>query len=76
MGVTVFGVGIGSGYDKSEINQIASDPDSTYAFEFTQFDVLSSVLSGRVTEQACKVPGSLPVSLQMLICFLTIKVFY
>ena len=70
MGVTVFGVGVGSRYDKTEINQIASDPDSTYAFEFTQFDELSSVLSGRVTEQACKEPAPLSVSLQILLCFL------
>ena len=66
MGVAVFGVGVGSGFHKSEINQIASDPDSTYAFEFTQFDELSFVLRNRVTAQACEVPAQLPVG---SVCF-------
>ena len=68
MGVTVFGVGVGTGYDQSEINQIASDPDSTYAFEFTQFNSLSSVLRDRVAAQACEVPAQLPVSFSLFVC--------
>ena len=68
MGVTVFGVGVGSGYNQLEINQIASDPDSKYAFEFTQFDSLSSVLRDRVAAQACKVPAQLPVGFSLFVC--------
>ena len=58
----MFGVGIGSGFVESEINEIASDPDSTYAFEFSQFDALSAILRDRVATQACEVPAVVPVS--------------
>ena len=60
--MTVFGVGIGSNFNAAEVNEIASDPDATYAFELTQFSELVSVLQDAIVDQACSVPADIPVS--------------
>ncbi|XP_076802484.1 uncharacterized protein LOC143446634 [Clavelina lepadiformis] len=59
-GITVFGVGVGSGYVEDEIHAIASDPDSDYAFGLSQFDQLVTILEDRVSVQACKIPTVFP----------------
>ena len=59
--MTVFGVGVGSGYDRAEINEIASDPDAAYAYEISQFSALATVLRDRVSEQACTAAAQIPV---------------
>ncbi|CAK8678126.1 unnamed protein product [Clavelina lepadiformis] len=59
-GVTVFGVGVGSGFVENEIREIASDPDSDYAFGLSQFDQLVNILKDRVSVQACKIPALIP----------------
>ncbi|XP_002129255.2 uncharacterized protein LOC100186070 [Ciona intestinalis] len=60
-GITVFGVGIGSGIDIAEVNEIASNPDSRYAFELTGFNLLN-VLSQRLTDESCLATASVPDS--------------
>ena len=64
--MTVFGVGVGSGFVETEVNTIASDPDSIYAYSLTEFSTLSSVLRDAVADQACSVPAVIPVSTQSL----------
>ncbi|CAK8678124.1 unnamed protein product [Clavelina lepadiformis] len=59
-GVTVFGVGVGNGFVENEIREIASDPDSDYAFGLSQFDQLVTILKDRVSVQACKIPIVVP----------------
>jgi len=57
------GVGIGSGIDESEINEIANDPDSAHAFNLRDFGELLSVLKKTLSERACRVPVPIPVNI-------------
>jgi len=59
-GITVFGVGIANA-DNGQINEIANDPDSEYAYNLDNFDELREALEGRLARQACNVPAVLPV---------------
>jgi len=61
-GVTVFGVGIGRGFKKSEVDVIASDPDATYAYSLSEFSSLSSLLRDAVAHQACSVSAKIEVN--------------
>ena len=54
-------MGVGDGFYKREINQIATDPDSTYAFALDDFEKLSSVLKDKLAERACTVIAEVPV---------------
>ena len=62
-GVTVFGVGVGSGFNKDEVDEIASIPKSAYAFALNDFLALSAVLQDSLINQACYVPAVVPVKL-------------
>ena len=61
-GVTVFGVGVGSGFNENEVKEIASDPDSTYAFALANFLALTAVLQDALINQACLVSTVVPVT--------------
>jgi len=65
-GIRVFGVGVGSGIDESEINEIANDPDSVHAFTLQDFSQLLSVLKKSLSESACKVSAPIPVNIILL----------
>lgn len=43
LGVTVFAIGIGSGVDKIEIQNIASDPNERHAFQVDDFSSLETI---------------------------------
>lgn len=62
MGVNVLAVGVGFGINRDEINEIASDPDSENAFEFSDFNSLLTILVNRIHELSCDISAPLPVS--------------
>ncbi|CAK8678123.1 unnamed protein product [Clavelina lepadiformis] len=53
------------GYVKNEIREIASDPDSDYAFGLSQFDQLVTILKERVSVQAYKIPAVVPDDIEV-----------
>ncbi|XP_076799831.1 uncharacterized protein LOC143444923 [Clavelina lepadiformis] len=58
-GITVFAVGVGHGIKFEEINLIASNPDSTYAYKLSQFNTLLPILQRVLTEQTCTASATL-----------------
>lgn len=56
-GIILMAVGVGD-YDKKEINDIASDPDSEHVFTVADFDQLSTIVK-QITKTACS--GKAPV---------------
>jgi len=56
-GIILMAVGVGN-YDKKEINDVATDPDSEHVFTVSDFDKLSSIVK-QVTKIACS--GKPPV---------------
>ncbi|XP_076803428.1 uncharacterized protein LOC143447287 isoform X2 [Clavelina lepadiformis] len=61
-GITVFAIGIGSGIDQNEINEIASDPDSQHAYTVADFSSLITYLKNTLLQQACTVSAAIPDS--------------
>ena len=51
-GCTVFSVGIGNKYDKKQLQDIATDPDSQHVLD-ADFDALDSIID-KIVEIACK----------------------
>ncbi|XP_076472602.1 hemicentin-1-like [Babylonia areolata] len=51
-GITLFSIGIGSGIPLSELNEIATDPDSDHVFSVSSFSALSGITSA-FQAQAC-----------------------
>ena len=51
-GCTVFSVGIGNEYDKKQLQDIATDPDSQHVLD-ADFDALDSIID-KIVEIACK----------------------
>ncbi|KAL8577058.1 hypothetical protein ACOMHN_049918 [Nucella lapillus] len=51
-GITLFSIGIGSFIPLSELNEIATDPDSDYVFSVSSFSALSGIKSAFQTK-AC-----------------------
>ena len=51
-GITVLAVGVGHGIRKSELNAMATDPDSTHVYTADNFDALGS-LQGLLSDKAC-----------------------
>ena len=51
-GITLFSIGIGSGIPMSELNEIATDPDSDHVFAVSSFSALDSIKSS-FQAQAC-----------------------
>ena len=49
----VFAVGVGHGVDKTELNAIATDPDSTHVLTVQNFQQLSKITAS-LNSQACK----------------------
>ena len=48
----VFAVGVGSGVDKSELNAIATDPDSTHVLTVKDFNQLTQI-TAQLNTKAC-----------------------
>ncbi|WAR30023.1 MATN1-like protein [Mya arenaria] len=53
-GITILAIGVGHGVVRSELNEIASDPDSTHVFTADSFSALSS-LNALLSTKACEV---------------------
>ena len=51
-GCTVFSVGIGNKYDKKQLQEIATNPDSQHVMD-AEFDTLDSIID-KIVEIACK----------------------
>jgi hypothetical protein len=51
-GIDIFSVGVGYGYDTTQLVGMASSPSSTYVLQLTGFDSLSTITS-YLTTQAC-----------------------
>ena len=51
-GITLFAIGIGSNIPETELNAIATDPDSDHVFMVSGFSALSSIMSS-FQAQAC-----------------------
>ena len=51
-GITLFSIGIGSGIPMSELNEIATDPDSDHVFAVSSFSALDGIKSS-FQAQAC-----------------------
>ena len=60
-GITVFAVGVGSGFNPAEINQIASDPDTQYASSLADFDALLEILTQQIAVESCTASALVPV---------------
>lgn len=52
-GITMFAIGVGHGINDGELNSIATDPDSQYAFHAESFDALTS-LKGSLSSKTCQ----------------------
>ena len=48
----VFAVGVGSGVDKSELNAIATNPDSTHVLTVKDFNQLTQI-TAQLNNKAC-----------------------
>lgn len=51
-GITLFSVGVGSGISRTELNAIATDPDTNHVFTVDDFSKLSDI-KALFQEQAC-----------------------
>ena len=51
-GITLFSIGIGSGIPLTELNEIATDPDSDHVFAVSGFSALDSIKAS-FQAQAC-----------------------
>ena len=51
-GITLFAIGVGTGIDVDELNQIANDPDDKYRFEVGDFTVFNNIAS-LIAQQTC-----------------------
>ena len=60
-GITVFAVGVGSGFNPVEINQIASDPDTQHASSLADFDALLEILTQQIAQESCTASAVVPV---------------
>ena len=58
MNVYILAVGIGEFYAKPQLDDMASDPDSSYVFEASSYDMLPTTAT-KIKEQICE--GSVPV---------------
>lgn len=61
-GITVFSIGVGPNVEEDELNEIASDPDSSHAFLLDDFDELFSAITPQLVEDFCEAPVNIPVS--------------
>ncbi|GFS19596.1 collagen alpha-5(VI) chain [Elysia marginata] len=52
-GITIFAIGVGDGPDQSELNAIATDPDSEHVFSVDDFNSLSKIKES-LQERACE----------------------
>ena len=52
-GVTVFSIGVGSGAKMSELNAMATNPDSSHVFTVTNFNSLSTI-KGTLAQKTCE----------------------
>ena len=52
-GITLFAIGIGTGINQLELQEIGNDPDDKYVFEVNNFDVVENIRS-LISRQACK----------------------
>ena len=52
-GVTVFSVGVGSGYNLAELNEIATDPDETHVLTVHSFNALDTI-EETLAERTCE----------------------
>ena len=50
--IQVFAVGVGSGVQKSELNEIATDPDSTHVLTVKDFSQLTQI-TAQLNNKAC-----------------------
>lgn len=53
MNVYILAVGIGDFYSRTQLKDIATDPDASYVFEASAFDVLQTTAS-RIKERICR----------------------
>ena len=74
MSIQVFVVGVGSGVDKTELNAIATDPDSSHVLTVQNFQQLSQ-LSASLNSQACKGAPFFSIYLKILLESCLIKAF-
>ncbi|XP_021364449.1 uncharacterized protein LOC110457477 [Mizuhopecten yessoensis] len=59
-GISVFAVGVGAGVSKSELNDIASDPDSAHVMTVTDFSKLSQIQSAFQSKACAVIPPTAP----------------
>ena len=52
-GITILALGVGHGSKKSELNEMATDPDSSHVYTADNFDALAS-LQAFVSNKACE----------------------
>ena len=52
-GVTVFSVGVGSGFRMTELNSIATDPDKSHVFTVTSYNALDSI-KATLSQKTCE----------------------
>ena len=52
-GITILAIGVGSGARTSELNAMATDPDSTHVYKADNFDALTS-LQALLSTKACE----------------------
>ena len=52
-GITIIALGVGHGIRKSELNEMATDPDSSHVYTADNFDALAS-LQAFVSNKACE----------------------
>ncbi|XP_071091672.1 uncharacterized protein [Haliotis cracherodii] len=60
-GVTVFSIGVGSGARQTELQAMATDPDSQHVFIVTNFDALKLIKS-QLQQKACEVKPTVVVT--------------
>ena len=52
-GITILALGVGRGIGKAELNEMATDPDSSHVYTADNFDALSS-LQALLSNKACE----------------------
>ena len=63
-GIEVFSVGVGKGVSKTELNEMASDPDNTHVLMVDDFNKLGSI-KGAFQQQTCAaIPVTLPTHIK------------
>ncbi|XP_053401477.1 uncharacterized protein LOC123550590 isoform X2 [Mercenaria mercenaria] len=55
-GAQVFTVGVGSGVDKSELNAVATDPDSSHVLQVTDFSKLTQITASLNSKACAAIP--------------------